>query len=383
MMIPCQRHLFDIPDDVAYLNCAYMAPLMRSVIEAGQAGVARKAQPWKISADDFFTTSDELRTVAARFFNSSPDDIAIIPSASYGLQTAATNLPVARAQKILVLEEQFPSNFYPWRRLCRETGAELVTVPKPNDGDWTAAVLEHLKHDVAIAALPNVQWSTGGLLNLEAVSAACRKIGAALVLDLTQSLGVYPFDVRQVQPDFAVAAAYKWLLGPYSTGVMYVAPRWWQGHALEESWMQRDNACNFSNLYYTDGYQQGARRFDMGEHSNFALLPATVRALQQLLEWGVEEISQTIGTLTQKIARELEGSGLIAWPETRRAPHYLCLRSEGPLPASLVEALAKERVYISLRGESLRITPHVYNSEDDVERLVHVLDNCFEASEKL
>src|SRR5262249_50154879 len=133
-MIPCQRYLFDIPNGVTYLNCAYMSPLMRSAVEAGQAGVARKAQPWNISANDFFTGSEELRSVAARFFTSSPNDVAIIPSASYGLQTAALNLPISRGQKVLVLEEQFPSNVYPWRRLCRITGAEIVPVPKPRDG---------------------------------------------------------------------------------------------------------------------------------------------------------------------------------------------------------------------------------------------------------
>jgi selenocysteine lyase/cysteine desulfurase len=381
-MIPCQRYLFDIPNGVTYLNCAYMSPLMRSAVEAGQAGVARKAQPWNIFADDFFTGSEELRSVAARFFNSSPNDVAIIPSASYGLQTAALNLPISRGQKVLVLEEQFPSNVYPWRRLCQITGAEIVTVPKPRDGDWTATVLEHLKSGIAIAALPNVQWSTGGLLELETIGAACRQIGAALALDLTQSLGAYPFEVSRVQPDFAVAAAYKWLLGPYSTAVMYVAPKWHEGRPLEENWIQRDNARNFSNLYYTDSYQDGARRFDMGEHANFGLLPAAVRAMQQLLEWGVQEISDTIGALTRKIVGRLEGSGLIAWPEAKRAPHYLCLRSEGPLPEGLVEALAKERVYISLRGASLRVTPHVYNSLDDVQRLVHVLEGCFEESRR-
>lgn len=381
-MIPCQRHLFDIPEDITYLNCAYMSPLMRSVVEAGQAGAARKAQPWKISADDFFTGSEELRFLAASIFNSSANDVSIIPSASYGLQTAASNLPIARGQRVLVLEEQFPSNVYPWRRLCQETGAGMVTVPKPADGNWTAGVLECLKDGVAIAALPNVQWSTGGLLDLERIGAACRQLGTALVLDLTQSLGVYPFDVRSVQPDFAVAAAYKWLLGPYSTGVMYVAPRWHEGHPLEENWIQRDNARNFSNLYYTDNYQEGARRFDMGEHANFGLLPAAIRAIEQLLAWGVEEIAETIGRLTEKIVCQLEGSGLIAWPEANRAPHYLCLRSEGSVPAGLVDALAKERVYISLRGASLRITPHVYNSQEDVDRLIQVLQECFEASRR-
>jgi len=381
-MIPSQRHLFDIPENVTYLNCAYMSPLMRQVIDAGLKGLERKARPWNISADDFFRGSEELRTVAAKLFHARADDIAIIPSASYGLQTAALNLPIGKGQKILVLEEQFPSNIYPWRRLSAETGAEIVTVPWPGDHNWTAAVLERLKDDVAIAALPNVHWTSGGRLDLEKISAVCRRAGTALVLDLTQSLGVYPFDAQQVQPDFAVAAAYKWLLGPYSTGVMYVAPRWHQGRPLEENWIQRSNARNFSNLYYTDQYQEGARRFDMGEHANFGLLPGLRVALEQLLEWGIGNISATIGTLTERIVRQLDDSGLTAWPDELRAAHYLCLRSKDPLPDGLVDALAAERVYISLRGTSLRITPHLYNSEQDVDRLARILRESFAATHR-
>jgi selenocysteine lyase/cysteine desulfurase len=183
-----------------------------------------------------------------------------------------------------------------------------------------------------------------------------------------------------VQPDFAVAAGYKWLLGPYSTGVMFVAPRWHGGRPLEENWIQRNNARNFSDLYYTDQYQSGARRFDMGEHANFGLLPALRVATEQLLDWGIANISATIGTLTDRIVRQLDDLGLIVWPDEQRAPHYLCLRSKDPLPDGLVDALAAERVYISLRGTSLRITPHLYNSPEDADRLVRILRECFATS---
>src|ERR1700739_1600343 len=204
-MIPCQRHLFDIPDEVAYLNCAYMSPLMKPVIEAGNAGLARKQHPWELTPDEFFTGSDEFRTIAGRVLDCSADSIAIVPSASYGIATAARNLPVRQGQSILVLDEQFPSNYYPWERLAEGNGATLKIVPWPDDQDWTAAVLGCLTSNVAIAALPNVHWTSGGRLDLVRIGEACRKLGAALVLDLTQSLGALPFSVRDVQPDFARA----------------------------------------------------------------------------------------------------------------------------------------------------------------------------------
>lgn len=373
-MLPSQRHLFDIPDDVAYLNCAYMSPLMRSAVEAGQMGLERKAHPWEITPDHFFSGSDALRVSGAKLFGSTPDDLAIVPSASYGVESAARNLPVKKNQKILVLAEQFPSNYYPWDRVARESGASLAFVPWPDDGDWTAAVLRELRDGVAIAALPNVQWTSGGLLDLARIGLACRKLGTALVLDLTQSLGAYPFDVRAVQPDFAVAATYKWLLGPYSLGLLYVAPNWRSGRPLEENWIQRSNARDFSSLIlYTDGYDAGARRFDMGERSNFALVPSAKRAIDQILEWNVSEVSATARTLNQWLAEHVRELGFSCLNEPLRAPHYLCLRSEGRSLSGLVEAFAKQKVYVSVRGSSIRITPHVYNTEADMRRLLGVL----------
>jgi len=372
-MLPCQRHLFDIPDDVAYLNCAYMSPLMKPALEAGAAGLARKAHPWELTPDKFFTGSDEFRATAAQLIDCSADCIAIVPSASYGIATAARNVPVRQGQNILVLAEQFPSNYYPWQRLVEENGASLKVVPWPEDHDWTTAVLNSLTADVAIAALPHVQWTSGGRLDLIRIGEACRKIGAALVLDLTQSLGALPFSVHDVQPDFAVAASYKWLLGPYSVGVLYVAPKWQGGIPLEENWIQRATARDFSSVLYTENYDVGARRFDMGERSNFALLPAAVRAMKQLLEWGVAQISETTGALNRQLANAAADLGFSAPAEPLRAPHYLALRRKEAIPKELPEVLAREKVFVSVRGSSIRVTPHVYNTAEDCERLIACL----------
>ncbi len=370
-MLACQRHLFDIPEDVAYLNCAYMSPLMRAAAEAGNAGLARKEHPWEITPDKFFSGAEEFRSTAALILDATPDCVAIVSSASYGIATAALNLPLRAGQEILVLDEQFPSNYYPWQRLVEERGATLKIVAWPEEGDWTAAVLNALTENVAIAALPNVQWTSGGRLDLVRIGEACRKLGAALALDLTQSLGALPFSVRDVQPDFAVAANYKWLMGPYTTGILYVAPKWHGGRSLEENWIVRANARDFASLIlYTAAYDEGARRFDMGERSNFALLPAATCAMKQLLEWGVAEISETAGALNRQLAAAAAELGFSSPPERLRAPHYLCLRRKDGIPAGLSETLASQKVFVSVRGSSVRVTPHVYNSVADVGRLV-------------
>jgi len=373
-MLPCQRHLFDIPDDVAYLNCAYMSPLMRSALEVGVNGLQSKAHPWEITPDKFFSGSEEFRKTAARLLNCTADCVAIISSAGYGIQTAAHNLKAGNGQSILVLTEQFPSNYYPWQRLTQESGATLKTVAWPEDEDWTAAVLEALTSDVAIVALPNVHWTSGGRLDLVRIGRECRRLGAAFVLDLTQSLGALPFDVNEVQPDFAVAANYKWLLGPYTTGLLYVAPKWHGGSPLEEGWIQRANSRDFSSLIlYSDEYDGGARRFDMGERSNFGLLPSGERAMRQILEWEVAKISESCGAMNRKLAAAAAELGFTSPAEKLRGPHYLCLRRKTPIPKELVDALAREKVFVSVRGSSIRVTPHLYNTEEDCERLIHCL----------
>jgi selenocysteine lyase/cysteine desulfurase len=373
-MIPCQRHLFDLPEDVAYLNCAYMSPLLRRAVEAGQQAMARKARPWTISQSDFFTESERARGLFAQLIGASADDIAIVPAASYGLAVAAANLPLRRGERVLTLADQFPSNVYTWRELARRAGGEVVVVPEPEDGDLTRAVVEALDGRVRIAALPHCRWTDGALLDLPRIADRCRELGSALVLDVTQSLGALPLDVAAIQPDFLVCPGYKWLLGPYSTGFLYVAPRHQDGRPLEESWIGRAGSEEFARLVdYQDAYQPGARRFDVGERSNFALLPPAIVGLEQLLAWDVAAIATTLAVRTREIAVRAEGLGLASAPEGLRAGHFLGLRLPGEVPPDLLARLAAERVHVSLRGTSLRVTPHLYNHDGDVERLFAVL----------
>ncbi|MEE8246966.1 MAG: aminotransferase class V-fold PLP-dependent enzyme [Alphaproteobacteria bacterium] len=375
-MIPCQRHLFDIPDDVAYLNCAYMSPLMRSAREVGLEGAARKCRPWEILPRHFFDDAEIARTLFARLIGARADDIAIVASASYGVALAAANLALARGQRLIVLDQQFPSNLYAWRELARERGAELVTLARPDDDDWTALLLATIDERVAVVALPHCHWTDGALLDLARVGARCREAGAALVIDATQSLGALPFEVSEIDPDFLVAATYKWLLGPYGLGFLYVAPRHHEGRPLEHNWIDRLGSEEFSGLVeYRDAYQPGARRYDVGERGNFHVLPMTVPPLRQLLEWGVDAIQATLAARTDGIAERARALGIEALPRRLRAGHYLGLRFPGGVPEGLAEGLAAERVYVSVRGrDAVRVTPHLWVNDADEERLFAVLE---------
>ncbi|HYY39587.1 MAG TPA: aminotransferase class V-fold PLP-dependent enzyme, partial [Xanthobacteraceae bacterium] len=323
----------------------------------------------------FFTSSEAVRKLFADLVNARADDIAFATAVSYGMAQAAHNIQIKKTQTIVTLSEQFPSNVYPWVDLAERTGAAFVSVPRPGDDDWTSALLSSIDRSTGIVAVPHCHWTDGGLIDLEAIGAACRRVGAALCVDATQSVGALPLDVKRVDPDFLAVASYKWLLGPYSLGFLYVAPRWQEGRPIEHNWIARKDSENFAGLVnYSGEFQAGARRFDVGERSNFALMPVAEASLKLLSEWTVPRILQTLRLRTAAIAERAHGEfGISSVPAHRRAGHYLGLRFSGGIPSDLPMRLAAADVYVSVRGQAMRVTPHVWNTDDDVEKLFTVL----------
>lgn len=374
-MIPNQRHLFDLPENQAYLNCAYTAPLLKTAVRAGVEAIEAKRTPWTIKSDDFFSTVEILRRLFAELVGCTPNDVAIVPAASYGLATAAKNLPVSAGQSIVVLQDQFPSNVYTWMNLAEARGAVLSTVRRPTNSDWTSALLDEIDENTAIVAAAHNHWTDGTVVDLVRVGEQCRSVGAALVLDGAQSLGAVPFSVPDIRPDFLASIAHKWLLGPYSMGFCYVDPKWQGGMPLEENWLNRAGSEDFSRLVdYQEGYQPGARRYDVGEVSNFILSPIAAAALEQILEWGVDQIAETLRAKTDAIADRAEEMGLLVADREFRAPHMIGVTKPGGFSGELASILAREKVYVSVRGESVRVAPHVYNNDGEIDRLFAALE---------
>lgn len=370
MPIPDQRHLFELPEDVAYLNCAYTAPLLKAAARAGREAIQAKQEPWKIRPEHFFRTVESLRGLFARIIGCDSSHVAVVPAVSYGVALAARNLPLQAHQSVVVLQDQFPSNLYSWRNLAQGANASIRTVPRPGNADWTSGILECIDDSTAIVASPNCHWTDGSLIDLVAVGERCRSVGAALVVDGAQSLGAMPFSVDDIGPDFVAAISHKWLLGAYSIGFCYVKKKWHGGVPLEENWINRSGSEDFSRLVdYRDDYQSGARRFDVGEVSNFILCPIAAAALQQILDWGVEEIAETLRVRTDSIADRAEAMGLRVAPRRARAPHFIGISKPGGFPKELPSLLAEDQVYVSVRGESIRVSPHLYSNASEIDRL--------------
>jgi len=248
--LPVQRHLFDIADEIAYFNCAYYSPQLNESRRRLLAGVDQKSHPWKRIAADFFSDADTIRTLAARIFGGDADGYAILPSSSYGVSTAARAVEpyLRKGDRILYAAEEFPSGVLPWMRTAQETGATLAAVPAPAEGDWTEAIRARIEKGVKVVAASTCHWTNGAAVDLISIGKACREVGSVLVVDATQSLGAVPLPLDEVQPDFLVASAYKWLLCPYGFALLYVAERWRSARPLEETWLARDDARDFTAL---------------------------------------------------------------------------------------------------------------------------------------
>ena len=374
-----QRQLFDVPEEIAYFNTANMSPMLRAVRDAGESGLARRAAPWLVTAADWFSDVERLRDAYARILCTGADGVALIPATSYGLAVAARNLIATPDDQVVVLAQEYPSNYYTWRRFCARTGAQLVVIEREPSATWSDAVHAQLSERTRVLSVPNVHWTDGSLVDLEAVVRSARAVGAAVVLDASQSLGAMPIDLSRLRPDFLVSVGYKWLLGPFGLGCLYVDAGYRDGEPLEENWINRAGSEDFAALVdYTGLYRPGARRYDVGQRTSFGLVPMAIAATQQLLAWSVIEVASGLRAVTDQIAERIEALGLTTASADRRGPHMLGIELPRQAAREIGQRLSDAGVVASTRGSSLRIAPHLHTTQADIDRLLGALTSAAE-----
>jgi selenocysteine lyase/cysteine desulfurase len=376
-MLSSQRALFDMPREICYLNAAAWSPLPLATQEAGRVGVARKGQPWKLDPGLPAQQYERARVAAARLINADPADVALISSVSYGVATAAKVLTVPRGSRVLLLQDDHSSPVLEWMNRAAAQGFTVETVKRPDDGDWTAALLAAIERrgaaPVGLASISSVHWSDGGAIDLDRVAAALRAQGAKLLVDATHGAGIMKLDVKTLDPDFLVFPTYKWVLGPYGRAFLYVAKRYQDGVPLEQTSYGRRGVSADQSTYLRDtAYVAGARRFDMGERDHFISLEMAAIGMEMVAAWGSEAIVARLRMLTGAIADGLRNSGVLIADERVRAPHILSLSFPTGMPDGLVERLAQANIYIAPRLGRVRISPHVYNDETDADRFIEV-----------
>lgn len=374
-LLPTQRPLFDIPAEIAYLNCAYYSPQPNCVRDALIEGAAHKSRPWLVTSDQFFDEVEQLRLLLAATLGGNSEGYAIVPSATYGVATAvrAIEPSLSAGDELLIFAEEFPSLYLPLDRAARQTGARVVTAPA-DTASLTDSIIDRIGPRTRIVATGACHWTDGRPVDLHRVSAAAKSVGAALLVDASQSLGASPFDFNGIDPDFVAAAGYKWLLCPYGFGLLYVAERWWQARPLEESWLARTRSEDFANLVeYSDVYKDGARRFDVSEACRATVTRGAVAATALLQQWGVANISATLQRLTGQIVDVLDASGHFLPVEAGRVPHILAARLPGDNARAIMERLKAHGVIISQRGRALRFSPHLHFDASDLNILAGAL----------
>lgn len=377
----CKKSEFTLDTNITYLNCAYMSPLMQRVEEAGIKGIKNKRQPNLISGQDFFTETNELRREFAQLINcEKPENCVIIPSVSYGMANVAKNLKLKKGDNIIVVGEQFPSNVYPWMEVAQKAEAEIKTISPPDiktgrGEQWNKEILGSIDERTKLVACGHIHWADGTIFDLRSIRQKTYEVGAWLVVDATQSLGALPFSIQQLNPDALIAAGYKSLMGPYSIGMAYYGSALSDGCPIEQNWINRFDSENFSNLInYNEHYQPGALRYEVGEHSNFILVPMMLEAIKTLNEWKPENIQQYLTELVEKPISLLREAGFIIEETKYRASNLFGIRlAEHHQMNMLKTKLLDSNIIVSYRGDAIRVSPNVYNNSDDLHKLVQVL----------
>lgn len=376
-MMENARSLFCIPPGTLYLNSASDGPRLQAVLQAARDAINGSMSPWRLDMATWTAQMDRVRALAGQLFDNEIDAVALVPSAGYGLSIAARNVPLWPGQSVLVLEGQFPSNLLPWQRRCAEVGAQLVAVQRSDGGDWTDAVLAALRRntDIRVLALPHAYWHDGALLDLDRISDEVKGRGAALVLDLSQSLGVLPADIARWQPDFAVAVGHKWLLGGTGLAYLWAAPHWRsRGEPLEQNWIARDAGEDWNfPVARTPEYRDGARRYDAGGVADPVRLAMAEAALRQVLDWGMPLIGAQLQLRTDALHATLDARGLGSLLSGGHAPHLCGLRPPPERLPQVAQALADAGVVVTLRHGVVRIAPHLHVDIDDMSHVAEVV----------
>ncbi|MEM1324637.1 MAG: aminotransferase class V-fold PLP-dependent enzyme [Bacteroidota bacterium] len=375
-----QKQHFSLRPDLHYLNCAYKAPLLKSGEEAAMRALLRERNPVDISVDDFFGTAEEVRQIYADIIHAKASQISLIPSVSYGFAMALNNLQGKPNGHAITVKDEFPSGYFALHRWCDHQNQQLVVISPTEKGaqmarSWNEQILDRINAQTSVVLLSSVHWMNGLRFDLESIGRRCQEVGAKLLVDGTQSVGALPMDVQKCHISTLICASYKWLLGTYTLGLAYLDDSFDQGRPLEESWMNRTNAKNFSSLStYDPNYLPSSARYNMGETANFILMPILKTALQHIHHWQPEHIQNYARKLIQPFLSFAKDRFTFCAEGDYFSNHLFSIQLPSMEQADQIrQRLLDQNIYVSVRGDHVRISVHVFNEEVDIDRLMEVL----------
>ena len=379
-MLTCQKKHFNLDPDITYINCAYMGPMPILAYNAAHKGLSMKLSPDGIRRNDFFEPLSRVKKAFNDLISGDNQErVAYIPSVSYGMSNVAFNAKVRAGENVVIMDEQFPSNYYIWDRICTEKNGNLRVAKYDSFQQKTfqlnQSILDLIDEQTNTICLAHVHWADGTLIDLSAIIKKARKFGAKVVVDGTQSIGAMPFSLADFPVDALICAAYKWMFGPYGSGLAYYGPAFDDGLPIEENWINRKHSDQFENLVdYQNQYRPFAGRFNMGEQSNFISLPSLEVSLGLINSWSVSAIQDYCKTIQMEAISKLRGAGFFIPDDQQRAFHLFGIEIPGEYDVTiLLKHLKDHKIYLSRRGDVLRVSPNVYNEHKDFHFLADVM----------
>lgn len=367
-------------DDAAYLNTAAMSAMPRVSVDAVKISIDAKQFPHHRSDAVWFEITDRLRVSLATLIGARAEEIALTTGASTGLQTVALGLTWRRGDEVIIANGEFPLQYATWQPMEKREGIKVKIVAPQGRFISADDLIAAMTPTTRVISVSHVRFDDGSLLDAARVAAACRDNGVLFVLDVTQSCGAVPMNVATLGADFIVCAGYKWLLSPYGTGFLWAkrehvdllrpAPFYWMGQ----------DATLFANLNMKDpAPAASAKRWDSAENNSYFNLNVTAMeaSARFVCRIGPEAVlshnRELIARMFDNLPADLERASPIDRAE--RGP-FGCFVAETPeRTTALYQKLVSENVCVSLRDGRIRVSPHLFNSSEDIDRLIEVVSS--------
>lgn len=359
---------FPVRQSLVYLNHAAVSPLCRPAAEAMRWMAADAMEHGSLNYGQWLETYEGLRVAAARLIGASRNEIALMKNTSEGIATIAMGLDWRSGDKVVAFREEFPSNYYPWKRL-EETGVrvEWLSYLDPLDR------IDQACRGARLLAISFVQYLSGHRVDLDAIGEICHRHGCAFLVDAIQGLGAFPLDVRRAHIDALAADGHKWMLGPEGCGILFVSQEFQDSvRPVEFGWTNVAGYADYASRDMT--LRADAGRYECGTLNTIGCYGLRA-SIELLLEVGVAAVSPAVQRLGDLIAQGVQAQGyeVLGQRTPANAAGIVSFRKAGLEAPAIVQKLKTAGVTAAARAGWVRVSPHFYISPDDIGRMLEAL----------
>jgi cysteine desulfurase / selenocysteine lyase len=365
------RQLFPAAQKYVYLNSAAVSPMPTVTVEAVNKQLRDVSENGTVNMQDWLDTKKRCRHLVAEMLKVRPEQIAFMRNTSDGFSTVANGLDWAEGDNIVTFAKEFPSNYYPWRRIRDVFGVELRTVPERDGRIDVDEFISLIDSNTKLVAISAIQFNSGFRADLERIGRATRKVHALFAVDIIQAFGVIPFDMHAQYVDVACGGSHKWLFSPEGCGIIYLSDRARaQIKPTLVGWISVETPWDFND--YEQNWKPNALAWESGTGGS-ALFYGLEQSLRILYGLGAEKIQLYLEGLTDylcELLTEKDYQIISSRKECEKSQIVSLMPKAGQTSSEVAADLQGKNIIISPRGERLRIAPHIFNNQADIERLI-------------